>query len=158
MAVDFEKLAALFRALEQEGVEYVLVGGLALNLIGLTRATQDADIVVRLTEENIRRLRAALRRVWDDPAMDEIRYADLAGEYPAIAYGPPDEAFTIDIVGRLGEAFRYEDLTAQPVEWQGVKVTVATPHTLYRMKKATIRPIDRSDAAELAERFGIRED
>ncbi len=156
--MDFDKVLEFLRALEHEGVEYVLVGGVALNLLGLTRATEDVDIVLRLEETNVERLKNALRRVWNDSAIAEIRYDDLAGEYPAITYGPPGEAFGIDIVARFGEMFRYENLQTQTREWQGVQVRMATPQTLYRMKKDTIRPIDRSDAAELKDRFGLKED
>lgn len=155
--MNFDKVLDFLRALEQEAVEYVLVGGLALNLLGITRATEDVDIVLRLEEGNVERLKKALRRVWNDPDIDEIRFSDLAGDYPAIAYGPPDEVFGIDIVTRFGEAFRYEDLQAHSRDYEGVKVQVATPQTLYRMKKDTVRLIDRSDAAELKERFGLKD-
>lgn len=158
MTVNFDKVVEFLRALEQEGVEYVLVGGLAINLTGITRATQDVDIVLRLTEHNVDRLRKALRRVWSDPAIDEIRYEDLAGEFPAITYGPPDEAFGIDIVVRLGEMFSYENLRFETKPWQGVRVCLATPQTLYRMKKGTVREIDRRDAAELAQRYNIQKE
>ena len=40
---------------------------------------------------------------------------------------------------------------------EGIKVPVATPATLYRMKKDTVRPIDRADAAALREKFGLGE-
>jgi hypothetical protein len=36
-------------------------------------------------------------------------------------------------------------------------VFVATPAALYRMKKDTVRPLDRQDAAALAERFGLKD-
>ena len=158
MHVDFDKVIDFLRALEHERVEYVLVGGLALNLVGVTRATEDVVIVLRLTKENVERLRNALRRVWKDSSIDEIRYEDLAGDFPAITYGPPDDAFGIDIVTRFGHAFRYEDLNAETREFEGIKVHVATPRTLYEMKKSTVRPRDRADAAELAERYGLSED
>jgi len=128
-----------------------------MNLHGITRATQDVDIVVKLNEKNVERLRKALRSVWDDPSIEEIQYSDLAGDYPAITYGPPDEAFGIDIVARFGEAFRYENLQAESRVWQGARVYVATPGTLHRMKKDTVRPVDRTDAALLRERFGLKE-
>jgi hypothetical protein len=32
---------------------------------------------------------------------------------------------------------------------------LATPQTLYRMKRDTVRPIDRADAAALREKFGL---
>ncbi|MGH9858910.1 MAG: nucleotidyltransferase domain-containing protein [Candidatus Acidiferrales bacterium] len=137
--MNFDRVSDFLRALEQESVEYVLVGGVAINLNGITRGTQDVDIVIRLDEHKVERPNRALRRVWNDPAINEIRYDDLAGEYPAITYGPPGEVFGIDILTRFGEVFRYEDLQATIIEWQGVKVQLATPQTLYRMKKDTVR-------------------
>jgi len=35
---------------------------------------------------------------------------------------------------------------------------VATPRTLYRLKRDTVRPIDRADAQALREMFDIDED
>lgn len=64
----------------------------------------------------------------------------------------------IDIVTRFGEMFRYEDLQAEARNWQGVKIQLATPQTLYRMKRDTVRLIDRSDAAELKERFDVKDE
>ena len=156
--MNFDRVLDLLRALEREGVEYILVGGVAMNLQGVTRATQVVDVVIRLTAENVERLKRALRSVWNDPAIDEIQYEELAGEFPAVTYGPPDEVFGIDIVTRFGEAFRYENLEGEDRDWQGVRVRVATAQKLYRMKRNTIRHIDRWDAAELTERFGFKEE
>ena len=43
----------LFRALEQEKVRYLLVGGLALNVHGVERATMDVDLMLGLDAENL---------------------------------------------------------------------------------------------------------
>ena len=40
----------------------------------------------------------------------------------------------------------------------GVTVRVATPRTLYEMKKGTGRPIDRADAANLRHKFDIKDE
>jgi hypothetical protein len=61
-------------------------------------------------------------------------------------------AYWIDILARLGEAFRYADLECEVLRVEGVTVRVATPRTLYRMKKDTVRPQDRLDAEVLKER------
>lgn len=53
---------ALLRALDDEGVEYVLVGGLAANLHGTTRVTKDADIAYGGSGANLIRLCKALNR------------------------------------------------------------------------------------------------
>ena len=39
----------------------------------------------------------------------------------------------------------------------GVPVTVATPRTLYRMKRDTIRIIDKADAQAPREKFGLED-
>lgn len=57
---------------------------------GLVRATEDVDLFVRATAENIGRLRDAFRSAYaDDPNVDEIGAADLLGDYPAVRYYPP---------------------------------------------------------------------
>ena len=63
-----------------------------------------------------------------------------------------------DILARLGELFRYEDIEWQEVELDEVTVRVATPRMLYRMKRDTVRPQDKADAAELKRRFDLEED
>ncbi len=153
--MSFDRFLDLLRALGAHSVEYVLVGGVALNVHGIIRATEDIDLFVRATDENIERLRGALRAVWDDSAIDEIEAQDLAGSFPTVRYGPPDESFVVDILGRLGSEIDFEDLESEDVDLEGVSVCVATPATLYRMKRDTVRPVDRADAAALAERFGL---
>lgn len=155
--MDYDRLIVLLRALAQHGVEYVLVGGIALNVHGIVRATEDVDLFVRPDPDNVEKVRAALRAVWPDPDIEQITAADLAGPYPTIRYGPPGEEFVIDLMSRLGTAFRFEDLRAEDVVLDGVHVRVASPETLYRMKKDTVRPIDRADAAVLKDKFGLKE-
>jgi len=60
-------------------------------------------------------------------------------------------------VSRIGEAFRFEDVESQVQEFGGVPVRIATPRMLYRMKRDTLRPIDRADAADLKAKFGIED-
>jgi hypothetical protein len=64
----------------------------------------------------------------------------------------------MDILSRLGEAFRFEDLEAEEVIVDGVRARVATPRMLYRMKKDTVRPQDRMDADRIRLRFGLKDE
>ena len=102
-------------------------------------------------------MRTALKAVYDDPSIDEISEADLAGDYPAVRYYPPSGDLFLDIVARLGEFARYEDLEVQEIDAGGIKVRVATPRTLHWLKKGTVRDIDRFDAEALREKFGLEE-
>lgn len=142
-------------SLNEGGVDYIVVGGVALNLHGLVRATEDLDVFVRPDPANIARLRLALKAVWDDPDIDQITAEDLCGDYPVVRYGPPKGTLFIDIMTRLGEATQFADLQAEDKQIDGVRVRVATPRTLYRMKKNTVRPIDRADALALRAAFDL---
>jgi hypothetical protein len=155
--MDAERTAEVLGALTRAGVRYKVVGGVALNLLGLARATEDLDVFVAADEDNIGRLRTALRSVFDDPCIEEITAADLAGDYPAIQYVPPSGDFHIDLLARLGEAFTYEDIETQELVFRGVRVPAATPRMLYRMKKDTVRAQDWADAQLLREQFGLEE-
>lgn len=155
--VDFDRLVELSAAMNEEGVEYILFGGAAVNLHGLFRATEDYDFFIRPTAENVARLKRALRRVWDDAAIDGITENDFCGEYRSIRYGPPDDDLYIDFVSQLGEAFSYDDLDAEIHEYEGVPIRLATPATLVRMKRDTVRPKDRMDADALRRKFNLPE-
>jgi nucleotidyltransferase AbiEii toxin of type IV toxin-antitoxin system len=153
--VEYEIIKRVLAALEREGVRYVVFGAAALNLHGLARFTEDLDLFVASDMANVEALKRALRSVFDDPHIDEISHADLAGDYPAIQYVPPDGTFHLDLVARLGEAFRFDDLEAMRMPVEDVTVSVASPATLYRMKRGTVRLKDRADAELLKQRFGL---
>ena len=153
--MNLDDVLRVFDALERAGVHYALFGGLAMAAHGFDRATRDLDLFVSPDEANVERLRSALSSVFDDPDIAEITAEDLGGDYPAVQYGPPEVDYTIDIVSRLGEAFRFEDLEVERVRAGDVTITVVTPETLYRMKRDTVRLRDRDDAQRLARAFGF---
>jgi predicted nucleotidyltransferase len=155
--VDEQLLERIFAALREENVRYAVFGAVALSFHGIVRATEDLDIFVEPSEQNIARLKKALRSVFADPSIDEISAADLLGDYPAVAYVPPEGPFHLDILTRLGEAFRFEDLETQEMTFKAIRVPVVTARTLHRMKRDTVRPKDRGDAEELRRRFGFGE-
>lgn len=152
-----DDVLAILEALEAERVRYAVFGALALAAHGIDRATRDLDLFVAPEEDNVVRLRRALAAVFDDPSIDEITAEDLAGEYPAIQYGPPHVDYTIDIVSRLGEAFRFDDLEVEEVPAGRATIKVVSPATLYAMKRDTVRLRDRADAEALRQRFDFEE-
>ena len=155
--MDLELTKKVAAALEREGVQYIIIGGIALNLLGLVRTTEDLDIFVAPERDNLERLKAALRSVFDDPTIEEISADDLLGDYPAVQYTPPEGSFHLDILTRLGEAFLFRDLEPIRVDLDGQAVSVASPRTLYLMKKGTVRPKDWGDAAALRQRFRLED-
>jgi hypothetical protein len=157
--MDRDELLRALRAFQEAGLEYVLIGATAMGFHGVIRATEDVDLFVRATPENIERLRHALRAAYDaDPQIDEIATADLLGEYPAVRYYPPGGELYFDVMTRLGEAASFDSVDAEVKEVDGIRVRVATPAALYRLKRDTVRPLDRQDAEALRQRFRLDEE
>jgi hypothetical protein len=155
--VDFAVLKRVLAAFEDEGVAYAIFGAAALNLHGLARFTEDLDVFIAPSADNVERLKTALRRVFDDPEIDQISAADLLGDYPAVQYIPPRSLFQLDILARLGQAFAYQDLEIVRLPFEDLTVNVVSPRTLYAMKRDTVRLKDKADAELLKERFGLED-
>ena len=157
--MDRDEIMRVLRAFQSAGVEYVLIGAAAMGFHGLVRATQDLDLFIRATAENVERLRSALRAVYpDDPHVNEISSDDLLGDYPAIRYYPPSGDLYLDVLTRLGDAATFETVEAEVKEIDGTQVSVATPSALYKLKKGTVRLQDQADAAALRDRFHLRDE
>ncbi len=143
MADQFKEFLEVFKALYQKKVDYVLIGGVAVILHGMERLTRDIDIIVNMTPENINKLRKALQMVFEDNAIKEITLSELT-KFPVIRYGTPN-GFYIDIMARVGELATFEDLKYETIDYQGIKIKIAKPESLFELKKDSIRDKDRID-------------
>lgn len=155
--VDFDELFRLLAAFEREEVEYAVFGAAALNLHGIVRGTEDGDLFLRPTPENLDRFMRALRSVYDDPNIDQINCKELLDDYPSVRYFPPETEFYYDFLTRLGDFARWENLEIEEKELRGVRVKLVSPRTLHWMKKGTVRHKDRIDTLWLEEKFGPME-
>ncbi len=45
----------ILREFQKQKVKYVLVGGIAINLLGLMRSTSDMDVLVEMTDDNLKK-------------------------------------------------------------------------------------------------------
>ena len=136
--MDRDEIIRVLQALETARLEYVLIGATAMGFHGIVRATEDLDLLIRATTDNIERLRVALRQVYDDDAhINEISTADLLGEYPAVRYYPPSGDLFFDVLTRLGDVASFETVEAETKDIQGTKVRVATPRALHKLRYST---------------------
>ena len=157
--MDRDEIFRVLRAFEAVGLDYVLIGATAMGIHGLIRATEDIDVFVKATAENIERLRTALSTAYDgDPNVQDISSDDLLGDYPAVRYYPPSGDLYFDILTRLGEMVTFESIERERKDVAGTAVWVATPAALYRLKNGTVRAKDHEDAAALRERFDLKEE
>jgi hypothetical protein len=157
--VDRDEILHVLRAFEEQGLKYVLIGAAAMGFHGIVRATEDLDFVIHASAENVERLKRAFRRVYsDDPNIAEISAGDLLGAYPTIRYYPPTGDLYFDVMTRLGDAAAFDTIESAVIEVEGIRVSVATPEALYRLKKDTTRALDRQDAEALRRRFDLEEE
>lgn len=155
-----EEAKAVLAALLEEGVDFVVIGSMAMAAQGLPRATHDLDLFVSPELANLRALKRALFKLFEDPSVEEIDPEELAGEYPAVEYVPPHGRYSLDVLTRLGATFSWQDLDthADQIELDGLLIRVASPKMLCRMKKDTFHPQDRLDAARIREAFALDDD
>lgn len=140
---------SVLNALQQEGVDYVLIGGFAVVLHGSSRLTEDRDIFIRNTGKNIERLRKALNSVFNDDSISEITSREIQN-YAVIRYGTAED-FYIDIIGSIGEKFSYDDILSEEIIVEGVKIKIATIESLYKLKEKTYSAVDQHNLLFLAE-------
>jgi len=91
---------------------------------------------------------------FDDVAIDEITAGELT-QYPVIRYGTPD-GFTIDLIARIGDAFRFEDIRFRTVAIAGHRINIADEQSLISMKENTMREVDTLDVRFLREKLKRR--
>ena len=140
---------AIIKALNQFEVDYILIGGYAVILHGLPRTTQDMDLIIKMSGENIKNLQTALRSVYNDSEINEINFEELK-KYAVIRYGTPDN-FNIDIMAGIGEIANYDNIEFEIKEVDDLKIKLATAGALFKLKKNSMRPQDQSDAVFLSE-------
>ncbi len=147
----YEKFLNVIAALEDEQVQYILIGGFAVVLHGFPRSTQDIDFFIKPTSENIKKLKKALQQVFRDPAIDEISLSELE-RYPVIRYGTPD-GFSIDLIVNIGEVFSFDDIHYEVRNIEDQTLKIATVQSLLEMKENTYREVDQLDVKFLRKKI-----
>jgi hypothetical protein len=146
--------AGLLRCLAEAGVEYIVVGGAAATAHGSARLTQDLDIVYRRTDDNLRRLVAALapQRPYLRGAPPGLPFRwDARTLHRGLNFTLTTGLGDLDLLGEITSGGRYEDLLADSgtVELFGLSCRVLGLDALIRVKRAVGRPKDFEAIAEL---------
>jgi hypothetical protein len=79
--MDYTEFLTLLRALRNEGVEYLLIGGAAVNVHGIVRMTEDVDLFVRRSNASATSTRPAALSGW--PAVTRSSASASAGCGPS---------------------------------------------------------------------------
>lgn len=145
----------ILQALAEHGVEYVLIGGLAVQTHGHVRTTNDADLIPAPQPANLRRLAAALRsldaRVLN-PGQEDIEIdAKMLPKATIWQFVTRDGG--IDVLHEVPGGRPYEELSrgALRVRLGDIEVPVVGLDDLIHMKLARGRPVDLADVAALTD-------
>jgi predicted nucleotidyltransferase len=144
----------LLRRLTEGGVDYVVIGGVALIAQGHIRTTRDLDIAFADDAPNLE----ALGRVLTDldarlrGVDDEIPFTADARTLAGVQLLTLETSLGwLDVHKVIPGVARYDELRRRAVSvcFDGLPVRVASVDDLLSMKRAAGRDIDRSDIAAL---------
>ncbi|HET9767225.1 MAG TPA: hypothetical protein VFS60_10275 [Thermoanaerobaculia bacterium] len=139
---------ALLRALHDQGVKFVVVGGLAALLQGVPIRTLDIAVVYQADPANFERLSAALSRTgatYRDPAGRTIKpdVERLMTNGMNLMQTP---ASILDAMREIAPGWRFEDLVERShlAEVSGMNLRVLDLAAVIESKEAADRPKDRA--------------
>jgi predicted nucleotidyltransferase len=145
----------IFAALQEHGVEYVLIGGMAVQTHGHVRMTNDADLVPAPDPANLARLADALNamgaRVLNPGHEDEAITASMLPRSTVWQFTTRDG--NIDVMHEVPGGREFEQLyrDAMSISLDNVEIQVVGLDDLVRMKLARGRDVDLADVAALTD-------
>ena len=133
-------LKTLISSLNQQGAEYLLIGGYALFAHGYHRATTDVDLLVPATRQAGERIKAALMVLPDQSARDIDSAWFVEGENIRVA-----DAFVVDILlNACGETYETLQQFAETIDLDGLPIRTINLEGLLRTPQ-TMRDKDVAD-------------
>ena len=141
----FEKLLV---ALATDGIDFAVVGGLAVIFNGYPRLTLDADILVHDAPENLRKLLDCLAG-WGEGWARQLKPEDFTYDQGAIRVM---EEFDLDIFTRMsGKALDDFRPRLRHLETGGVRIPYLSPADLIFLKQDSWRDKDKLDVQAMRE-------
>lgn len=149
----------ILREFQKKKVRYILVGGIAVNLLGSFRTTADMDVVVEMSNENLAKIVSILKKA-GYRAKQPVDPMDIANErtrrdwiknkfLKAFNFYKDNELKEVDII--LKSPVSYET-AKKDIKWimaGKLRLPVISVSNLIKMKKNTGRDIDKSDIRDL---------
>jgi len=149
----------VLRAFQKNKVNYVIVGGIALNLLGGSRYTSDLDIVVELSEKNLRKIITILEKMGFRAKLP-VNPADITNKkirkdwienknLKALNFYKPTSMAEVDIIVDTPISFKHIKKNKAIVRMQKLFLPVVSIEDLIIMKKTAARDQDMVDISKL---------
>ena len=153
----------LFKALQTYDINYLLVGGLAINLHGVPRMTMDVDLVIALDADNIAKLEACTKFLGLRPNVP-VKLADLADAHKRETLYKEKHLIALSLIGEKPETPTVDIVIHHPLDFKkayqnkvernvsGTPIMLASIEDMITLKKVAGRAQDLADNVHL-ERF-----
>jgi hypothetical protein len=161
--IDLSKMQSLFvRDLAMSGARFLLIGGKAMQAVGIERETTDVDIWVDRDDETVECVFSTLKKVCGAPDIFRERLRNPNVRVPI----PTEQNPEIDILTSVGDlSFDEIHRAAEEISWQSIALRVPRLGDLIRIKEVAIASTEKRivggewDAAGIQEaRRGIARD
>lgn len=150
----------IFKKLQDEKFEYLVVGGMAVNFHGYSRITNDLDLIILLTEENIAKFVKVIKALNYKPKVP-VELEDFISEKNRknwienknmkvfSVYNPKNELEHIDILIVYNLDFNEAYKKKVVYRTQDIEVPTISIQDLIKLKKEAGRKIDELDISVL---------
>jgi hypothetical protein len=141
----------LFRALAHRGVEYVTIGGIAIQAYGGQRLTQDLDVTIAASTDNLARLASALLDLDARILGPDGQRSRSVPTAPLLASSDQWHLITVhgslDVLTLPAHLGSFADMRARAheVPLGDLSIPIAHREDLLKMKRAAGRPQDLAD-------------
>jgi len=143
---NFSRFERLLVALARSGVDFAVVGGVAVSLNGFVRATDHVDILIRESPENVRKLLDCLSQ-WGEGWARELKVEEFIPQEGSIRVM---EEFDLDIFTRMrGKSLEDFRGRLRSLAIGGVRIAYLAPEDLIFVKQGSRREKDQLDVIAL---------
>ncbi|MBL7196906.1 MAG: hypothetical protein ISS47_02270 [Candidatus Omnitrophica bacterium] len=149
----------ILREFQKQKVKYILVGGIAMNILGSLRNTADMDILVEMSDNNLAKIvKILIRRGYRvkqpvDPmgiADKKVREKWIKNKHmKAFNFYKEEELKEVDIIIESPVTYEKARKDVSRVKIADVILPVISINNLIKMKRNTGRNIDKLDIEEL---------
>ncbi len=146
----------ILKEFDRKKVKYILVGGMALNLLGGCRNTLDMDVIVEMSDENLRKIVAIMKKAGYHvkQPVDPMLIADKKTRedwienknMKAFNFYKGERTYEeVDIVIDSPVKYKNAAKKAVRVRASGLDLVVVSPEDFIRMKRSSGRDKDLED-------------
>ena len=157
----------ILREFQKQRIKYVLVGGMALNILGSMRSTADMDILVEMSDQNLKKVIKILikngykvKQPVDLMGMaDQVTRRDWIQNkhMKAFNFYKDQELKEVDIIIETPVSYEEARKTALTIKCGRLTLPVISIEHLITMKRKSNRPVDKLDIQDLKRIKTLRE-